>query len=624
MSSRASRAARKAAREIAPSGTPPPFRKSGWVALAALAVTPLALISGVFLSHDVIPKLVMLASAAALLLILYPQWSAALQTLRGCREGTIFLILAAAQIASLIVSTTLSSQIPLSIAGTVWRRFGLLGQTCGLVVAIAIVSLAAARPAWVATLLRSVTVCGGLASVYGILQYFKIDPFLDPRLYSIDYFGGISRPPATMGHALYFSAYLVPVLFLAAASAFGDASRLWRRVHWAAVILAATAILLSATRSAALAAVAGALLFAWSALRGAGRFSVRYAVAPVVVVAAIAGFILSPAGANLRHRISQWQSDPGGPRLGMWKESPALIAQHPLFGEGPDVFAVEFRKVQSAELSRRFPDFYNETPHNALIDAACAQGIPGAIIFIALFAIGWRAGRQADFRQNPIRTGINAALLGILISSMFASLTLVTSLYLWVTAGLAVALNPAAAPIAATREWRIPRLALAVPALALLIPALALMRQDALWADLEHAAETNDFAAAQRAYSSATAAAFGLPGYELWASREWATLGRAIANSPDAPTAWKLAADAASRAERTGEERFSAAYQASVLQVALGNLTGAEAQAREAIRLAPNWYKAHLLHSQLLGYMGRTQESAQEADLSARLGWRKP
>jgi O-antigen ligase len=597
---------------------------SARIAMAAVAVTPLALITGVFISHDVIPKLVMLALAAALLLILYPQWSPAFQTLWGRPEGKILLLLTAAQLVSLTVSTALSSQSPLSIAGTVWRRFGLLGQTCGLVVAVAVASLAASRPAWLTTLLRGITICGGLASLYGILQYFKIDPFLDPRLYSIDYFGGISRPPATMGHALYFSAYLVPVLFLAAASAFADPGRTWRRIHTAVVILAATAILFSATRSAALAVVAGAIWFAWSALRGTGRFSIKYAVAPVVVVLAVAGFILSPAGANLRHRIDQWQSDLGGPRLGMWKECPALIAQHPVFGEGPDVFAGEFRRVESAELSRRFPDFYNETPHNALLDAACAQGIPGALILIGLFAVAWRAGWKADFRQSPIRTGLNAALLGLLVSSMFASLTLVTSLYLWMAAGLAVALTPQSAAIESAREWRIPRLALAIPALALLIPALLLMRQDALWADLEHAVETKDFAAARSAYSSASTAALGLPGYELWASREWATLGRAIANSPDAPTTWKLAAEAAARAENNGEERFSAAYQASVLQIALGNLTGAETQAREAIRLAPNWYKAHLLRSQLLGYMGRTQESVQEADVSARLGWRRP
>src|SRR6185437_35554 len=98
MSSRASRAARRAAREAAPAPTPEPFRISGWIALAAVAVTPLALLPGVFISHDVIPKLAMLALAAALLLMLYPQWSQALQALRERPEGNIFLILVAAQI----------------------------------------------------------------------------------------------------------------------------------------------------------------------------------------------------------------------------------------------------------------------------------------------------------------------------------------------------------------------------------------------------------------------------------------------------------------------------------------------------------------------------------------------
>jgi O-antigen ligase len=594
-----------------------------WIVAGALAVTPLGLVTGVFISHDVIPKLVLLAVAAAVLLFLYPAWSQAFAMLRAHPRGRIFLVLALAQFVSLAVSTALSSQVPLSIAGTVWRRFGLIGQTSALVVAVTVASLAAVRPGWVTTLLRAITVCGGLAATYGVLQYFKIDPFLDPRLYSIDYFGGISRPPATMGHALYFSAYLAPVLFLTTAAAFADPVRVWRRVHAAVAFLAATAILFSATRSAAIAALAGGIFFAWKAAR-TRRISLRYAAAPAAVIAALAAFILSPAGANLRHRIHQWPSDFGGPRLPMWKECPALIAQHPIFGEGPEVFAGEFRKVQSAELSRLYPDFYNETPHNALFDAACAQGIPGAIVLIGLFGVAWSAGRGADFRQSPVRVGLSAALLAILISSLFASLTLVTSLYLWSVAGLAMALRPEKMSAEAPREWRIPRLALAAPALALAIPALALMRQDALWANLKQAVEANDFATAQRSYSSAAAAAFGLPGYELWASREWATLGRAIANTPEAAAAWKLAADAAARAEASGEERFSAAYQASVLDVALGDAAAAEAQAREAIRLAPNWYKGHLLRSQLLQFMGKNAEAAREAEVSASLGWRKP
>lgn len=55
-------------------------------------------------------------------------------------------MLIAAQFVSLLLSTLLSDQFPLSFAGTVWRRFGLMEQTAVLVIAAAIACLAASRP----------------------------------------------------------------------------------------------------------------------------------------------------------------------------------------------------------------------------------------------------------------------------------------------------------------------------------------------------------------------------------------------------------------------------------------------------------------------------------------------
>src|SRR6185312_14270842 len=113
-------------------------------------------------------------------------------------------------------------------------------------------------------------------------------------------------------------AYLVPVVYLAGASAFGETSRLWQRIHAAVAILATTAIVLSATRSAAIAVVIGSVLFAHRAIRGSRKVSRWLAVAPFAIVVAVAAFLVSSAGANLRNRIDQWRSDLGGPRLQMW------------------------------------------------------------------------------------------------------------------------------------------------------------------------------------------------------------------------------------------------------------------------------------------------------------------
>ena len=209
-------------------------------------------------------------------------------------------MLIAVQFVSLLLSTLFSDQFPLSLSGTVWRRFGLLEQTAVLVIATAIACLAAFSPAWIKTLFKAVAICGGLAAAYGILQYFDLDPFLERRLYAIDYFGGIARPPATLGHALYFSAYLVPILFIAICSAIHEARDVWRCIHAAVALLAGVAIILSGTRSAMVAAVAGGILYGWRAIHGRPRsFSLKYASLSVLALLAISAFVASPAGANL-------------------------------------------------------------------------------------------------------------------------------------------------------------------------------------------------------------------------------------------------------------------------------------------------------------------------------------
>src|SRR5580658_4587978 len=98
------------------------------ILITVVAVTPLALIPGVFLSHDVIPKVFLILSGAGLLLALQLRWNAGLRILWGKTTGRIFLLLVVAQFLSLLISTLFSPQIPLSVGGTLWRRFGLLEQ----------------------------------------------------------------------------------------------------------------------------------------------------------------------------------------------------------------------------------------------------------------------------------------------------------------------------------------------------------------------------------------------------------------------------------------------------------------------------------------------------------------
>ena len=61
----------------------------------------------------------------------------------------------------------------------------------------------------------------------------------------------------------------------------------------------------------------------------------------------------------------------------------ALVERH-----GAGDLLSEFPKVQSRELSRAFPEFYNESAHNMFLDAGTAQGLPGLLILMAAVAFG--------------------------------------------------------------------------------------------------------------------------------------------------------------------------------------------------------------------------------------------
>src|SRR5205807_608492 len=136
--------------------------------------------------------------------------------------------------------------------------------------------------------------------------------------------------------------------------------------------------------------------------------------------------------------------------------------------------------------------------------------------------------------------------------------------------------------------------------------------QDSGYALMRDAVARKDLGGAVEAFDSAVFFSAGMPGYELWSSRQLAVLKD-----------WKRASAASALAEREGEERFSALYQSSVLAVASSDLPGAVAKAREAIAMAPNWYKPHLLLAQIFEATGNGAEGSREADVSAGLGWRR-
>jgi hypothetical protein len=435
-------------------------------------------------------------------------------------------------------------------------------------------------------MLRAIAVAGCLAAVYGISQYFGWDPWLSARAYRAgEGIWTIVRPPGTMGHADYFAAYLVFVVFAGVTLVAGE-NGAWKYLGWGAVALGSIAIVLSGTRGASLGEGAGALFLA---IRLRPRISIARVAAVMGIALLAAAFYLSPAGLRLRSRV-HWISEDtgGGARLLLWRDSLRFASTHSLAGAGPETFSAEFPRFQSAELARAYPDFYYESPHNLFLDTWAAQGIAGVGILLGLIALGMAAG----FRSAPLC----AALVACVVTHFFTVLIVPTALCFYVNVAMLVSMQ--SEPVAVRWRWA------AVPVSAVMIFfAIRLLAADRSLELARRDLESGRIMDVVVDYRNGRE--WGLSA-DIWYARSLAAV------APDE-------ALAAARRATAGEDAQNAFYTVAWMYARQGDVPHTEQALRNTLACAPNWFKPHWMLSQVLQRQGRTREAQAEAERAAYL-----
>jgi O-antigen ligase len=589
--------------------------QSDVAAAAVLALTPLTILPAYFFFYDITPKIAvaLIGIAIAILLSLRDWPFAGVRRLWAHPLGRAFCLLASAQIASLLLSTLFSSHPALSWNGGNWRRHGFVSQSAIIVLAF----LVAASPSksGLRILLRATTGAGLAAAFYGILQYFGIDPFLSPASYHVgEGITAIVRPPSTLGHADYFAGYLLYVVFLGAALAATEVKPAWKILGVLAAIAGPVAIVLSGTRGALLGLAVGAIsLWIWNR----PRFTRRHQVVAAGLCALGLAFYFSPAGLKLRAR-SQWALADlrGGSRLWLWRDSLRMGEQRLLVGFGPDTFSLEFPRYQSMELSRAYPDFYHESPHNIFLDALVSDGIPGLTILAGFAVLAWLAARRAVIeKQQRAAPYLAAALVSGVTSGLFVCFTMVGDLYFYATVALLVGFAiPKTKSMNAPREasgWRVPTLAVSLMVVAMLLyfaiqvtvadTALARAKRDL------NAGRTDDSLMSYRSSQ----------GWHTAGSSDDLYFSRALVLA--SRTASQQAFGIAQRAVETSEERQNAWYNLAVFYGTRNDSPNAEMCLRRAIEASPNWFKPHWALAQVLLFSGHRTEALAEAALATDL-----
>jgi O-antigen ligase len=591
-----------------------------WLVPLVAALIPLVIAPGALAYFDITPKIAILLCGTALMLLHSRANTYNLRLLMRAPAGRWFAAFLGAEWLAFAFSNALSTNPTLSLGGGLWRRFGLISETSLLAFVMLSAGWMTADSSRIRLLLRGVVVSGLLAACYGIAQYFGWDPFLPVQAYQVgEGIFTIVRPPGTLGHADYFAAWLVVVVFLGVALATIEKAQVWRTVAWIATTLALIAIVLSGTRAAILgAAVAGVV---WLIARRR-RIGVRFGIAAVACAAALALFFFAPTGEKLRARLHWSQEDArGGARLLLWRDSLRMSTVRPLAGFGPETFATEFPSFESAELAAAYPDFYHESPHNMFLDALTSQGTAGLLVLIALCGLGAVAAIRTCSLRNPLGPPLAAALAGVLVAQQFTVFIVATSLFFHLTVAMLVvtAWAPwilADVPIVRAYPSRahpwvfFPSV---VAAVLLTVAAVQMIVADRAYAIVQQDIASSHVDQASQAYR--TVLRWQPPGTssDLDYSRAMQQLAVRTPIFTTRLLARQQAVEAGIRAVSNAEDRQNAWYNLAALLAQQNDAAGTERALRNAIAWAPNWFKPHWALAKLLALSGHPAEAMVEA-----------
>jgi len=561
--------------------------------LVAVAITP-----GYWFYFDVTPKVVVLLAGTAIALI------AGGSRFRP-RSGFGWLLAGSA--ASLVLSALFSANHTLSLFGSNWRRFGVIEQVAILLLAWMVALHVAGRPNRVRVLLRGVAAAGLAAGVYGILQYFGRDPLLPAAAYHVgEGIWAIVRPPGTLGYVSYFANWLTMAAFLSLSLAQMEERPLLRYGAYVAAAVAICAMVLTGTRGALLASVAGCAVLVYGRAWRPTRRSL--AVAAGLGVAAIA-FYLSPAGWNLHSRMRWFREDArGGARLQLWRDTLAMSIHRLATGFGPEVFTAQFPHYESKQLAESYPDFAHESPHNMFLDALVAGGFLSLLILVALclFAL---ARAPSPWLRSALMTGI--------VAQQFTVFTIPTAVLFY--GAMALCDGQPEQSLSKDARSQVQRFVAACAASIFLYLAFRFAAADHSLELARRSIQQNDGFAAARFYSAFERWRLPGAGSDLWYSRAMYALAQRTPNKLQRIQIAAQAGYAALRATQTAEDPFNAWYNAAALYASANETVYAERSLRAAIAAHPNWFKPHWMVARVLLLEGRTEEARREAAWAVQL-----
>ena len=325
----------------------------------------------------------------------------------------------------------------ISKANNVEEFFGVDGRSTGFLAYFSLaMSLLAGAIGSSSNLLSSVfkalILAGCLSTIYGLLQYAKLDPvdWSNPYNPILGFLGNPNFQSSFIG--MYSVALFATILS-------SSIDMKYRLASIGLVFLNIFLIVSSDSQQGLLVLVGGSAIVSWIWLSKSKlkRFTLSYVA---ILALGFCGVVLGtlnkgPLGGILYKPSVAYRGD-------YWEAGWNITTQNPLFGVGLDNYGSWYRRARSIEATlRRGPDVTSNAAHNVFFDMSSNGGVPMLLLYLFMVLLVFRAIIKLSKRGqgfNPVLSGLIGAWIAYLAQSVISLNQLGLAVWGWIISGLII------------------------------------------------------------------------------------------------------------------------------------------------------------------------------------------
>jgi putative inorganic carbon (HCO3(-)) transporter len=304
----------------------------------------------------------------------------------------------------------------------------------------------------IARLITSLIIGSLPVCIYGLVQYFGLDPFDWDS-------GSLSRVHSTLGYSLYFGAYLAVVIPFTFSRIILGGKQMW--IYLLILLLQVSTLFFTLARGAWLGFMIGCvfllllLLFSWKKRKLAYLSAFIIFLGGILFLILNTGWLLPVTGADYQFsnsQITQARAGSNYKRLELWRHTLPIIARRPLLGYGPETFLTAFWSYYPLEINQNLQELHPWDPHNLFLYYLTGVGILGTAAFLWLLIEFYRRTiaalrRYEDRKFQVFAAAVIGSLSAYIILAQFNPIAITSLVLFWFVLALGAALARDSRPL---------------------------------------------------------------------------------------------------------------------------------------------------------------------------------